>query len=394
MTSETIRDTIPRLHRITAHARDQLRGMAEGAATFEDCRIRYGDTQQHLAQEGQGRSTAPPPGITGRERNWAPTRDCLSELMRLGAMVQKPLPSSRAFVDRYREETYELTDLGLHLAKLTYDGTQFVDALSQRLIAAHPYLQALLQILEKDSIRCPAISEGDVERERMGVRGWAEWGAERIGGEALPDTVEKEISAHLDRRFGKPPTERPSNKALAETTNDAFMVAAFASREVRLDATTIKTLLRWGSDLLLYDQSRYIPDQPDVNVIWLAADLRYGPDGDLCLKRRGMAEHGDRVAQTFPIAYRKQARRSSSALAEPYIPIHQLRAQVAYECGVTRALCDLVLSRLADGDYVDVDVQVFLHIGTTGLPSSEPAFRHKGRRRLEVTMRSEQRRNQ
>ena len=214
----------------------------------------------------------------------------LSELMRLGAMVQKPLPSSRAFVDRYREETYELTELGLHLAELTSDGTQFVDVLSQRLIAAHPYLRALLQVLKKDSIRCPAISEGDVERERMGVRGWAAWGAERIGGEALPDAVEKEISAHLDRRFGKHPTERPSNKALAETTNDAFMVAAFASRKVRLDATTTKTLLRWGSDLLLYDQSRYIPDQPDVNVIWLAADLWRGPDGDLLPGRRGMAE--------------------------------------------------------------------------------------------------------
>ena len=394
MSTATPRDTIPRLHRIIPHARDQLRGIAEGAATFEACRIRYGDTQQRLAQEGQGRSTAPPPGITGRERNWAPTRDCLSELMRLGAMVPKPLPSSRAFVDRYREETYELTELGLHLAELTSQGARFVDVLSQRLIAAHPYLQALLQVLDKDSIRCPAISEGDVERERLGVRGWAAWGAERIGGGAAPDAVEKEIYAHLDRRFGKPPTERPSNKALAETTNDAFMVAAFASRKVRLDATTIKTLLRWGSDLLLHDQSRYIPDQPDVNVIWLAADLRRELDGSLLPGRRGMAEHGDRVAQTFPIAYRKQAHRSSSSLAEPYIAVHQLRAQVAYECGVTRALCDLVLSRLADGDYPEVDAQVFLHIGTTGLPSSEPAFRYKGRRRLEVTMRSEQRRNQ
>ena len=44
----------------------------------------------------------------------------------------------------------------------------FVDALSQRLIAAHPYLRVLLLALEKDSIRCPAISEGDVERGQVG----------------------------------------------------------------------------------------------------------------------------------------------------------------------------------------------------------------------------------
>ena len=393
MSSRIPRDTIPRLHRIVAHARDQLRGIADGDATFEACRIRYGNTQLRLAQEGRGRSTAPPAGVSERDRNWAPTRDCLSELMRWGAVANKPLPSSRRFVDRYRGETYELTELGLSLAELTSHAAQFVDALSQRLIAAHSYLQRLLQALEENSIRCPAISEGDVERRRAGTRGWAEWAAEQIGGETSPDAVEKEIVSHLGRRFGNPPAARPSNKALAETTNDAFMVAAFAACDVRLDATTIKTLLRWGSELLLYDQSRYLPAYPDTNVIWLAADLRRGPDGVLLATRRGIAEYGARVARAFPSAYQAQALMSNSSLAEPYLPVHQLRAHVANECAVTRALCDLVLTRLADGEYPEVDVEVLLHIGTTGLPSSEPAFRHHGRRRLEVTMRSNHRRN-
>ena len=392
MSSETIRDTIPRLHRIVTHAGDQLRGMANGAATFEACRVRYGDTQRRLAQEGKGRSTAPPAGISERERNWAPTRDCLSELMRLGAVIDKPLPSSKAFVDRYRNESYELTEFGLELAALTSDGVRFVDALSKGLIAAHPYLSALLLALEKAPIRCPTISEGEVERERAGIRGWAMWAAERIGGETSPSAIENELAAHLDRRFGNPPTERPSNKALAETTNDALMVAAFAAHDVRLDAPTIKTLLRWGSELLLYDQSRYVPSHPDANVIWLAAGLTRGLDGHLVPTRRGIAEYGERIARAIPIAYREQAYASSSSLAEPYLPIHQLRAQVAYECEVTRALCGLVLSKLADGEYPEVEVEVFLHIGTTGLPGSEPAFRHHGRRRLEVTMHSKQRR--
>ena len=286
------RDTIPRLHRIVPHARDQLRGIADGDATFEACRVRYGETQRRLAQEGQGRSTAPPEGVSERERNWAPTRDCLSELMRWGAVVNKPLPSSRRFVDRYRGETYELTELGMNLVELQSEGSQFVDALSQRLISVHPYLRSLLLALETNPIRCPAISEGDVERERVGIRGWAEWAAVRIGSETSPDAVEKEIAAHLDRRFGTPPAERPSNKALAETTNDALMVAAFAACDIRFDAPTIKTLLRWGSELLLYDQSRYVPAHPDANVIWLAADLSHGSNGDLLPARRGIAEYG------------------------------------------------------------------------------------------------------
>ena len=126
-------------------------------------------------------------------------------------------------------------------------------------------------------------------------------------------------------------------------------------------------------------------------MIWLAADLSRGPGGDLLPTRRGIAKHGERVARAFPSAYEEQARKSNSSLAEPYLPVHQLRAQVAHECAVTRALCGLVLSRLADGDYPEVNVEVLLHIGTTGLPSSEPAFRHHGRRRLEATMRSRQR---
>ena len=393
MSSTNLRDTIPRLHRIVAHARDQLRGIADGDATFEGCRVRYGDTQRRLAQEGLGRSTAPPSGVSERERNWSPTRDCLSELMRWGAVVNKPLPSSRQFVNRYLGETYQLTEIGLNLAELTSDGARFVDAVSQKLIVAHPYLRTLLLALEEDSIRCPTISEGDVERGRKGTRGWAVWAAERIGGKTSPEAIENEIATHLDRRFGNPPAERPSNKALAETTNDALMVAAFAAYGVQLDAPTIKTLLRWGSELFLYDQSRYIPAHPDANVIWLSADLRRGPSGELLPARRGIAEYGDHVSRAFPSVYREQAVASSSSLAEPYLPIHRVRAQVAYECGVSRVLCGLVLSKLADGDYPEVDVEVLLHIGTTGLPSSEPAFRHHERRRLEVTMRSKQRRN-
>ncbi len=308
--------------------------------------------------------------------------------MRLDAVENKPLPSSKRFVNSYLGETYKLTDRGLYLAELTPDSARFVDELSQGLIAAHPYLQRLLQALEQNSVRCPTVSEGDLERCRKGTRGWAEWAAARIGGETLPDMVEKKISEHLDRRFGKPPTEHPSNKALAETMNDALMVAAFTACNVPLDATTIKTLLRWGSDLLLYDQSRYVPAYPDANVIWLAADLTRRSDGALLPARRGIAEYGGRVARRFRSAYWEQAHTSGSSLAEPYLPIHRLRAQVACECAVTRVLGDMVLSRLADGDYPEVAVEVLLHVGMTGLPASEPAFRHHGRRRLEVTMRN------
>lgn len=389
--AQSLRDNIPRLHRVVAHVGDQLRGIAQGAGTFEDCRVRYGETQQRLVREGRGRVTASREGIREDERNWSPTKQCLAELIRLGAIKDSPLPSSRAFLDRYRYQQYELTELGRELAELVGDRTAaFVDRLTAELIAAHPYLRGLILCLDRAPIVCPAVSEGDIERGRrdhLGTHGWGQWGATLIGEGTDTGAVAREIETHLHRRFGNPPVERPTDKALQEATNDALMVAGFAARGLQIDATSIKTLLRWGSELLLFDQSRYVPAFPECNVIWLAADLNRDHGGDkLCPARRGLAEHGSRVARALARAYESQAESSESSLAAPYLPIHEVRAQAAFETGVTRALADLVLAGMADGMYPDVGVAVLLHIGTSQLPPSEPAFRHHGRRRLEVTM--------
>lgn len=381
-------DSIPRLHRIVDHARDQLRGIAQGAAKFEDCRIRYGHTQERLVREGRGRLTAS--RFAEDERNWAPTRDCLSELMRWGAVVPGELPSARVFLPRYRHVPYELTDMGRELAEFAQlDGMAFVDAVAERIIAAHPHVQTLLRSLSSGPIICPAVSEGDIERgrqERFGTAGWGRWGAERIKDGTTAETVTATIREHLDRRFGKPPVDRPTNKALAEATNDALAVAGFAARGLQTDAATIKTLLRWGSELLLFDQSRYVPWWPDCNTIWLAADIETLPDGPIRAARRGLGNNGERVARSLVQAYRSQAEKSDSSLAAPYLAIYRVRAQSAFECDVTRALVDLVLSGLAEGKYPGLGITVFLHIGTSMLPISEPAFRHHGRRRLELTM--------
>jgi hypothetical protein len=45
------RDTIPRLHRIVDHPADQLIGLATGADSFEECRVRYGRTTERLHLE-------------------------------------------------------------------------------------------------------------------------------------------------------------------------------------------------------------------------------------------------------------------------------------------------------------------------------------------------------
>lgn len=362
--------------------------MAEGADTFEACRVRYGHTQERLAREGRGRLTASRVGEA--ERNWAPTRDCLAEFMRWGAVAEAPLPSARKFLDRYREQSFQLTGLGGNLAELASEGgPPFVDRVAETIIAAHPYFDGILAALADGPIICPAVSEGDIERGRrdgLGSEGWGRWAAEKIGSGINPKAVTKQIGSHLARRFGNPPAEQPHNKALAEATNDALMVSGFTARGLQIDAQSIKTLLRWGSELLLFDQSRYVPAYDDCNVIWLAADVERPAAGPPSATRRGVAAHGPEVAQALIKAYREQTESSESSLDAPYLPIHRVRAQAAFESQVTRALADLVLERLADDEFPEAGVTVFLHIGTTALPNSEPAFRQHGRRRLEVTM--------
>ncbi len=382
------RDTVPRLHKVIDHAQDQLAGIASGRATFEECRLQYGETQRRLDRQGRGRLTAS--RLPETERNWSPTVDALSELMRWGAVVQDKLPSARSFLDTYRTRRYELTEHGRELAALAEQGgAAFVDRVTDALVAAHPYLRSLLRALSDGPIVCPVVSEGDVERGRaegFGAEGWGRWGAERIGAGADTRRVVETIRNHLRNRFGARPDERPSNKALSEALNDALAVSGFAARGLSLDAPTIKTLLRWGSELLLYDQSRYVPAHPDCNVIWLAADLDEQPDGSIRPRRRGLREYGDRVARALVDAYRDQAATTDSMLVEPYLPIHRVRAQAAFTCGVTRRLGDVVLAHLVDGDWPELGVTVLTHIGTSRRPDSEPPFRHNGRRRLEMTV--------
>lgn len=382
----TERDTIPRLHRVVEHIRDQVVGIADGRTTFEDARLRYGETQKRLERQGRGRVTAS--RVPEHEKNWSPARDALAELMKIGALKNARLPSSRQFVDAYRTAPYELTDEGRVLAELVRSGgAEFIDCVASLLIAAHPYLRRILIALEDGPIFCPVVSEGDIQRgrdESYGFAGWGRWGAARIAADVDPERIAQTIFQHVKRRFGSEKQERPSNKAMSEVFNDALAVAGFEARGITLDANTIKTLMRWGGGLLIFDQSRYVPDHPDANVVWLACDIESGSNAMLVTTRRGLTSHGVQVADALTRVYERQARALDTMLTHPYLPVYEVRAQAAFETNTMRALGDLVLTRLIDGLMPDASVTVIPYIGTSSLPRSEPAFRHHGRRRLEI----------
>ena len=387
-----LKDSIPRLHQVVDHARDQLIGLEQGLDTFEDCRLRYLETQRRLEREGRGRLTAS--RVSDSERNWAPTRDCLQELMRWSAIEVAQLPSERKFVDRYRDQHYAITDRGRGLARLaTTSQAGFVDAVTAAIIEAHPYFRALLEALADGVIAYPVVSEGEVaesRREGRKVTGWAAWGVERIAGDPTAEFVRREIEKALDRF--KRREEKPTTKELAEAMSDGFAVAGFAARGLAFDSATIKALLRWGSALLVYDQSRYVPGFQQTTVLWGCSDIALDDVGRMVATRRGRTAWGETVARAIVAAYEALAAEDPSHMQTPFIAVHRVRAHAAHAAGVTRALVNRVLADLVDGAFPEIPVQAAVYVGsTTRLPDSEPAFRYRGGRRLvmQVTYKEE-----
>lgn len=379
-----VTDTIPRLHRIADHGRDQLIGLASDADSFEDCRERYLQTQQRLDREGRGRVTAS--RIGDAERNWAPTRDCLQELMRWGALEPARLPSERKFLDRYRDARYVLTPRGDEMAEAARTSrAAFTDAVSACLIEAHPYFRGLLDTLQAGPIVYPTVERGDVKRARAQQRTvveWAAWGAEQIAGDASVKQTEHELKRALDR-FRNRGENKPSDKALAEALSDGFAVAGFLARGAYGDATTIRTFLRWGPELLLYDYSHNVPAHPKALVLWGCSDISMAPGGRLLTNRRGFGAYADRVAREIVTAYGELSATADTEMETPFLAVHLVRAQVAERLGVTRPLVNQVLGKLVDGAFPDVAATVAVFVGSnTSLPVSEPPFRYRGGRRM------------
>ena len=226
----------------------------------------------------------------------------------------------------------------------------------------HFYFRAFIDKLLFGPIGCPEISEGEVEQARksgFGTDHWVELAADRIAqltGETIDLKVLREtIVSFVRNRFGQAP-EAPSSKQLAEALNDAYIDAVLNINGLTFGATDLKIIKTWGSQLLLLDQSRYIPAYPGQNVIWLAAEV--GKNDSNILQRKTLVSHKQSLTDAVISAYEEQASAENSSLSAPYLPIYRVRAQAAFNCRVTRALVDIVIEQLAAASNSDSGVQV------------------------------------
>ena len=117
--------------------------------------------------------------------------------MRWGAVEAAQLPSERKFVDRYREQHYQLTTRGRELAGLAGDEPGRVRRRGDR--GDHRGASVLPRAAGGSGRRGDRLPGGLRGRGRDGpprgrkVADWAAWGAERIAGEPTAELVEREL---------------------------------------------------------------------------------------------------------------------------------------------------------------------------------------------------------
>ncbi|MDE0263592.1 MAG: hypothetical protein OXJ37_14415 [Bryobacterales bacterium] len=271
------------------------------------------------------------------------------------------------------------------------DMASFCDRLGAAVYDNHPYFRAFIDTLEDGPIGCPEVTEGEVEESRRigtNTEHWVEIASERITRQTVcgdnKARIRQTLVEFVRHRFGPMPERPPKSKQVAEALNDAYIEVALRLCGLSIGAIDLKVMKKWGSQLKLLDESRYIPDFTGRNMIWLAGDI--SSNGDVRIQRRTLQDHELPVAEAVVAAYRNQADAAETTLKAPYLPIYRVRAQAAFECRVTRALVDLVIERLAAGSTPDPDVQVWLHLGNTRQPDSEPIYRRGGVRRYEITI--------
>ena len=364
-------------------------GMRDGS-TFEDARRRYADTVDRLESQGLGRRTASRVG--DQDQYWKPTRDVLDEAMRLGFVRREQLPSARRYVDAHRHRQHILTELGIRVAEeAETDPAAFCDRLAAVIYDNHPYFRAFIETLKDGPIGCPEVTEGEVEESRRrgkNTEHWVEIASQRISRQTTNGEkrarIREAIVTVVRHRFGQTQERLPTSKQMAEALNDAFSEAALRLSGLSVGAIDLKVMKKWGSQLMLLDESRYVPEFEGQNTIWLAASI--SENGGVRIRRRTLSNYERSVAEAIVSAYEAQAGAEETSLRSPYLPIYRVRAQAAFECQVTRALVNLVIERLAAGSIPDNRGQVLLHLGTTRQPKSEPIYRRGGNRRYEITI--------
>src|SRR5262249_49282372 len=140
--------------------------------TFDGLRQELRKVAAEIARRADGRS--PPSRVHDAYTLWNPTTDAVGELMRLGLVEHRPLPSKREFGDGYPAETFRLTPAGTKLMEAT-DGSEsvFRRLIPPLLLDRHPSFLMLCETLGREPLFIPEYTEEDLTTFREQNRSWS-----------------------------------------------------------------------------------------------------------------------------------------------------------------------------------------------------------------------------
>ena len=380
---------VPRLHRLS-HLEVVLLEAQRGAS-FERMREALLAATRNTSEGLSG--TGVVSGLHDEYTYWSPTQEALSELMRLGWMVQAQVPSSRQYVDAYRASTYKLTAEGEKVAQVlsTNNGVakaQYLDTLTVSLAQTHPGFAQLIAVANEQPLLIPEYTQERISAlngsgalmvslardviSRM-VEHWPPDLAEPREGD-----LAKWLDAALSRRFPKDRVRQPSQKDVLDTVDDAVLGFVAKARGIRLDPISFNVCMAWASQLAVLEQSRYVLGWPG-RTVWATAHI--GKQG---ISRRGFADAEEEVVAEIRNGFRDLLESTVEGRASGYLPIYRVRAQAAFVAKVNLRLVDMILERILSGrTEASYEVKVALGRGTPP-PRSERVFTHAGRRFFDI----------
>jgi hypothetical protein len=392
-----IRDSIPRVQHIL-YFQEILQGIAKGA-NFDALRSRLRLAGIELARRFEGRVTTS--RVEDAYTLWNPTVDAIGEVMRLGLVEHHPLPSKRAKVDDYRDVTFALTGDGRAVVEQANESeTTYKRLLTPRLLEKHHYFSTLCELLATDPLYVPEYSEESLVHFKSESARWTQLVGEDAASHmkqcmktaiVSPDMVTARVTEALHKRF--PRGSEPTRKNILDTVKDALAAAALESRGLRIDGTTFDILMKWGSQLFLMSETRYVPGIPQGRMIWATASITPSADGPT-VTRRGLSESADAIVAEIEKAYRYLADALSDELADssvryPYLEIFKVRALVAFRVRVNNAVVDRVIAEVYDRSR-KAPYSIELALGQANWrASSETPFRIGSRRYYVILVKPE-----
>jgi hypothetical protein len=299
------------------------------------------------------------------------TVDVLKELMRLGWVERRILPSGPSSAYAHADSTFNLTAAGARWADTVgQDRKHAYNLLLGALIDAHPQFEGFLRIIgarpdssspfltipllrplrsehPTDDVYLDAFVDNACKAVATGAIGWS----------LEPDRIDEGIRSYVRRIAARMQARQKtvSRKLLAGMCEEAITRVSFAAAGCPLDYISMELLRRWSRTLGVGNFSYYSPG-PYALRLWATATVngrgphvattrRVGPD-----VRRGALK---------AVAAEWQDRRAEAA-AGMYLPIWQLRAAVCWRQRISDDEFDRALIELLSDQHADLGLNVHL----------------------------------